>query len=202
MTEKFYLFAKRVFDLILASVVLFISFPFFVFFSIAIKLDSKGGVFYRAKRTGKNSRVFKMYKFRSMFENADKIKIFSTSEDDSRITKIGKLMRKYKIDEIPQLMNILKGEMSFVGPRPEVPYYTSMFKGEEKDILSIKPGFTDFASVKFRNEAELLKGSDNPDKAYEELIRPEKIRLQLKYMQKRNFWLDIKIVLKTISKVL
>lgn len=198
-----YKFTKRVFDFSLAMVLLVFLLPFFLIVSFLIKLEDHGNIFYYSERIGLNGKKFTMYKFRSMFEHADKIKIMSTSDDDFRITKIGRTLRSYKLDELPQLINVFKGEMSFVGPRPEIEYYTSQFKGEERKILEVKPGIADFASIKFRNEGEILAKSSIKDKnrAYELLIQPEKIRLQLEYIKKRGFWLDLRLILKTLKAV-
>ena len=195
---------KRVFDFILSGILLFLFSLLILVIAILVKLDSKGDIIYKAERAGKNNKRFEMYKFRSMISEADKVNIYSTSTDDIRITKIGKILRKYKLDELPQLINILKGDMSFVGPRPEVKYYTDKFDKKEKEILSVKPGIVDFASIKFKDEGEILAKSNIKDKnkAYEQLIWPEKKRLQLKYVGERNFWLDIKIILNTLSCLL
>ena len=134
--------------------------------------------------------------------NAEKIGGSSTADDDPRITKIGKFVRKYKLDELPQLINVLKGEMSFVGPRPEVQHYVNMFTKEEKSILTVSPGITDWASLWNSDEGAILAGSPDPERTYMEEIRPEKIRLQLKYVKERSFFTDISIILQTISKVI
>lgn len=195
-------FGKRVFDLILSIIGIVLASPFFLFGPLLVKLNSKGPVFYKAKRVGKGGKIFLMYKFRTMVENADKIGGPSTPADDPRLTKVGLFMKKFQIDELPQLINVLKGEMSLVGPRPEVPYYVDMISREEKEkILSVRPGITDFASLWNFHEGEILKGAKDPEKAYMEKIRPEKIRLQMKYVKEMSFLTDIKIIFKTILKL-
>jgi len=194
--------AKRVFDLVLSLIGIVLASPFLIFGALLVKLSSKGPVFYKAKRVGKGGKIFLMYKFRTMVENADKIGGPSTPIDDPRLTKVGKFLKKFQIDELPQLINVLKGEMSIVGPRPEVPFYVDMMTEQEKKIiLSVRPGITDFASLWNFHEGEILKGSKDPEKAYMEKIRPEKLRLQIKYVKEMNFWVDFKIIIKTILKV-
>lgn len=193
---------KRLFDIIVSVMSLILSSPLFIIISAAIRLEDKGPVFYMADRVGLNGMPFKMVKFRTMVVNADKIGPSSSSSDDVRITGTGKFLRKYKLDEIPQLLNVLKGEMSIVGPRPEVSKFTDMFNDEERKILTVKPGITDWASIWNSNEGELLAGKEDPDKAYMELIRPEKIRLQLKYVNNNNFLIDLKIIFLTARKII
>jgi lipopolysaccharide/colanic/teichoic acid biosynthesis glycosyltransferase len=163
-----------------------------------IKKEDGGPVFYRGVRVGKDSKLFKIFKFRTMVVNAEKIGGPSTADDDPRITKVGNFIRKHKLDELPQLINVLKGEMSFVGPRPEVQYYVDMFSEEERAILTVRPGITDWASIWNPDEGAMLAGSLDPEMTYMETIRPEKIRLQLKYAGERSFWSDIKIIFETL----
>ncbi|MDI6602622.1 MAG: sugar transferase [Patescibacteria group bacterium] len=194
---------KRLFDIVFAFFGLILVLPLFLIIAILIKRESPGPVFYRGTRIGKGGRPFRIFKFRSMVENAEKLGGPSTAGDDPRLTKIGKFLKKYQLDELPQLINVLKGEMSLVGPRPEVKMYVDMMTEEErKIILSIKPGMTDLASLWNFHEGEILKGSLDPEKTYLEKIRPTKIKLQLEYVKKRSFWLDLKIILKTILKIL
>ncbi|MFA7151247.1 MAG: sugar transferase, partial [Candidatus Paceibacterota bacterium] len=179
-----------------------ITFPIWILAVFLIKKDSSGPIFYIAKRIGKGGVPFRMYKFRTMVNNADKIGGPSTAGDDIRLTKTGKFLKRFQIDELPQLINILKGDMSFVGPRPEVKMYVDMMTEEEKNvILSVKPGITDYASLWNFSEWKVLSGSMDPERDYLEKIRPKKIRLQIKYVKERNFWIDIKIILKTILKI-
>lgn len=177
--------------------------PLLVIIAILIKLDSRGPVFYRGMRIGQFGKTFKIFKFRTMVQNAELLGGPSTTLDDSRLTKIGKFLRKYKLDELPQLINVLKGEMSLVGPRPEVKMYVNMMAEEErKTILSIKPGMTDLASLWDFREEEVLKGSSDPEKTYMEKIRPKKIQLQLEYVKSRSFLLDLKIIFKTLIRLI
>lgn len=190
---------KRFFDFVVALIMLIFFGPLFLILGILIKKDSEGPVFYRQLRIGKNGKPFRIFKFRTMVNNADKSGVTSTKEDDIRITKMGKFIRKYNLDELAQFINVLKGEMSIVGPRPEIPYYVNMFTEEEKIILSVKPGITDWACIWNPDESKLLAGSDDPDRDYLEKIRPEKIRLQLKYVKEHSFWIDFKIMLMTLK---
>ena len=190
---------KRFFDFITSLIVLIIFGPLFLILAIFIKKDSKGPVFYRQLRIGRDGKPFKIFKFRTMVNNADKSGVTSTKDDDVRITKMGKFIRKYNLDELAQFINVLRGEMSIVGPRPEIPYYVNMFTEEEKIILSVKPGITDWACIWNPDEGKLLAGSDDPDRDYLEKIRPEKIRLQLKYVREHSFWIDFKIMLMTLK---
>ena len=193
---------KRLFDVFFAFFGLILISPFLIFIAFLIKIESTGPVFYRGRRIGKNEKEFRIFKFRSMVENAEQIGGPSTAGDDSRLTKVGIFLKKYQLDEIPQLINVLRGEMSLVGPRPEVKMYVDMMtEKEKKAIFSIKPGMTDFASFWNFHEGEILRGSSDPEKDYLEKIRPEKIRLQLKYIKERSFLCDIKIIFKTIAKI-
>jgi len=193
---------KRAFDIIVSSFGLIIASPLILILAVWIKLNSKGSVFYKGERVGKNGKIFKMFKFRSMVSNADQIGGPSTAGDDFRLTKLGRFMKKFQLDEVPQLINVLKGEMSLVGPRPEVKMYVDVMTDEERNIIfSVKPGMTDLASLFNFHEGEVLRGSLDPEKTYMEKIRPEKIRLQMKYVKNRSFLLDLKIVIKTILKV-
>ena len=194
--------AKRLFDIIFSFLGLILVLPLLLLLAVLIKRESPGPVFYRGVRIGKGGRLFRIFKFRSMVKNAEELGGPSTAGGDSRLTKIGKFLKKYQLDELPQLINVLKGEMSLVGPRPEIKMYVEMMTNEERNvILSIKPGMTDLASLWNFHESEILKGSPDPEKTYLEKIRPEKIRLQIEYVKNRSFLLDLKIVLKTIFKL-
>ncbi len=194
--------AKRLFDIFFSFIGLILLSPVFLLIALVIKLTSKGPVFYRGKRVGKGGKIFRIYKFRTMVENAEQIGGPSTAGDDPRLTTIGKFIKKFKIDELSQLINVLKGEMSLVGPRPEVSFYVDMMTEEEKStILSIRPGITDWASLWNFNEEEILRGSSDPEKTYQEEIRPEKIRLQIKYARERSMLTDIKIIIQTVLKI-
>jgi len=193
---------KRFYDVVFASAGLIMLSPILLWITWRVKCENDGTVFYRGERVGLRGKIFKIFKFRTMVTNADKIGASSTSEDDSRITRIGKLLRKYKLDELPQLFNVLIGDMSLVGPRPEVKKFTDMYTEEEKQILSVRPGITDWASIWNSNEAAVLAGAPDPDKAYAELIRPTKLKLQLKYVREKSFWVDIKIIFLTFLAIL
>jgi lipopolysaccharide/colanic/teichoic acid biosynthesis glycosyltransferase len=190
---------KRFLDFTISLIALIVLSPLFLILAILIKKDSEGPVFYRQVRIGKNGKPFKIFKFRTMINNADKNGVYSTKNDDVRITRIGKFIRKYNLDELAQFIDVLRGKMSIVGPRPEIPYYVNMFTEEEKIILSIKPGITDWACIWNPDEGKLLSGSDDPDRDYLEKIRPTKIKLQLKYVKEHSFWIDLKIMLMTIN---
>lgn len=190
---------KRLFDVFLSFLCLLIFSPILFAIALFIKIEDGSPVFYRGIRVGKNGKLFRMWKFRTMVIDADKIGGPSTADDDPRITKVGKIIRRYKLDEFPQLFNVLIGQMSFVGPRPEVTFYIDMLKDEEKDILKVKPGITDWASLWNSNEGAVLAGSNDPEKIYMEKIRPKKIKLQLKYVKERSFLQDIIILYLTIK---
>lgn len=190
---------KLLFDFIFSLIGMIILLPLFVVVGLLIKLDSRGPVFYRGVRVGRFGKPFKIYKFRTMVQNAEKLGGSSTPDDDPRLTQVGKFLRKYKLDEAPQLLNVLKGEMSFVGPRPQVPEDVALYTEKEKALLSVRPGITDYASIRFHNEGEILKGSPDPGKTYVEKIRPEKINLGLQYVQTHSLWVDIKIIFLTFK---
>ncbi len=193
---------KRIFDIVMAAMGLAMLSPLLFWIAWRIKQEDHGPVFYRGERVGFQGRVFHILKFRTMVVDAEKIGGSSTSDNDSRITPIGLLLRKYKLDELPQLLNVLIGDMSLVGPRPEVKYYTDQFNEEERLILSVRPGITDWASIWNADEGAVLAGAKDPDKAYEELIRPTKLRLQLKYVREKSFFVDIKIIFLTILAII
>lgn len=192
---------KRLFDIVTSFVFLIILLPIFLLIGICVILDSRGGAFYLQERIGKNEVPFKMFKFRTMAENSDKKGLLTIGNEDSRVTKIGSFLRKFKLDELPQLWNVLKGDMSIVGPRPEVQKYVALYNMEQKKVLSVKPGITDYASFDFINEGEILSQSNNPEKTYIEEILPQKINLSLAYIQEQSFWTDLKIIFKTIRKI-
>ena len=195
---------KRLFDFVFSAIGLILLSPFLLAFAVWIKLDSPGSVFYRGIRAGKNFKPFRIYKFRSMVVNAEQIGGPSTPGDDTRVTKSGKFLRKYKLDELPQLINVFKGEMSIVGPRPEVVEYAKLYTAEEKIVYSVKPGMTDYASLWNIDEGAILAGAKTTEEAerkYLEEIRPEKVRLQMKYVKEMSLWTDIKIFLQTIKQI-
>ena len=192
---------KRVFDLLAATAGLILLGPLLLLLALWIKLGSPGPVFYRGQRAGRGGKPFRIFKFRTMVVNADKIGGPSSSADDPRITRIGGFLRRYKLDELPQLLNVFKGEMSFVGPRPEVLEEVHGYSDDERRLLSVRPGITDWASIKFRNEGEILRGSPDPHQTYREKIRPEKIRLGLEYVENHSFWTDCSILLRTMKVI-
>jgi len=193
---------KRIFDITFSGTALVLLSPLFFIVAWLIKKEDNGPVFYKGERIGLGGRPFRMYKFRTMVVNADKSGASSTAKDDPRITKIGSFLRKYKLDELPQLINVFRGEMSIVGPRPEVKKFTDLFSQEEKRILSVRPGITDWACIWNSDEGELLAGADDPDKVYMEKIRPTKIRLQLKYVRQHGLVTDLRIIYYTLLVIL
>jgi len=187
-----------VFDGTCAFLGLLVLSPVLGLVALLVKLSDGGPVLYRGLRTGLNGRQFRICKFRSMVVDAEKTGVTATADDDPRITRVGRFLRKYKLDELPQLVNVLVGDMSLVGPRPEVPQYTALFTRQEQAILSVRPGITDWATLWDIAEGAVLAGSDNPEQAYLEKIRPEKIRLQLKYIRERSFGVDVRILALTL----
>jgi len=186
--------------MLLSLIGLLILSPLLCIIAIAIKLESKGPVFYRGERVGKGGKIFRIYKFRSMVVNAEKTGGSSTSVRDSRVTRTGHIVRKYKLDELSQLINVFLGDMSLVGPRPQVKWAVNTYSSEEKKVLDLRPGITDWASIAFHNEGEIIEksGIADPDEAYMKLIHPKKMELQLKYLRERTFWIDIQILFQTI----
>lgn len=200
--KKISLIIKRVFDILVSLLLLIILLPVFIILSIVIKIDSKGPVFFRQERVTEYGRVFKIFKFRTMVSGADKIGSQVTVKDDCRITRSGKLLRKIRIDEIPQLINILIGDMSFVGTRPEVLKYVELYTNEMKATLLMKAGVTSLASIKFKDEEKLLQSSDDVDKSYIENVLPKKMEYNLEYIKKFNFFYDIKLMFMTVKAVI
>ena len=196
--------SKRVFDLVASGVGLAVTWPILAGIAAAIKLEDGGPVFYRGERIGKNGRPFKIFKFRSMVRNAEKLGASSTSNEDSRITRTGKLIRKFKLDELTQLLNVVKGDMSLVGPRPEVKKFVDMYTEEEKEILQIRPGITDWASIWNNDEGGVIarSGIEDADEAYAKIIRPTKLKLQMKYVRESSMLKDIGILFRTVRVVL
>jgi len=192
---------KRLFDFFTSIALLIVFSPVLVMFSFLIWKQDYHTPFYIAPRVGKDGKIFKMIKFRSMIINADQSGVDSTSSSDSRITKLGKFIRKFKIDELPNFINIFKGDMSFVGPRPNVKRETDLYTAEEKKLLSVRPGITDIASIVFSDEGEVLEGSEDPDLDYNQLIRPWKSRLGIIYVEKRTLLLDIKLIFLTALSI-
>lgn len=202
MSKLFYnKYVKRLVDVLLALIFLLLLSPLFLFISLVIKLDSKGPIFYRALRGGYHNIPFKILKFRTMVVDADKIGGNTTALNDSRITKVGNILRKTKLDELPQLINIIKGDMSFIGPRPEVLVYTSRYSEEEKRILSVRPGITDISSLNYISLDEVV-GNVNVDEYYEKYVLHNKNLLRLEYVDSQSAWLDIKLFFLTIWGVI
>ena len=193
---------KRFFDVMVAAIALVFLAPVLLLTAVVVKVCSPGPVLYRGVRVGLDGRLFSMLKFRSMIANAESLGGSATAADDQRLTKIGKFLRRYKLDELPQLLNVLAGDMSLVGPRPEVQKYVNLYSREEKAILTVRPGITDWASIWNPNEAIVLEGSRDPEKAYEELIRPTKLTLQLLYVRHHTFVTDLKIIFHTAVKLI
>lgn len=175
--------------------------PLFLIIAILIKLNDRGPVFYRGVRIGQYGKPFRIFKFRTMIVDAEKLGGASTPDDDPRITRVGRSLRRYKLDELPQIINVLKGEMSIVGPRPEVQHYVNMFTEEERAILTVRPGITDWASIWDSDEGAILAGSPDPEKTYMEKIRPQKIQLQLKYVKEKSFLIDLRIIFQTLINI-
>ncbi len=193
---------KRIFDIVASGCGLLVLLPLFVVLSVWIKLDSKGSVFYRQTRVGRYNRDFKLFKFRSMRVGADKHGLITVGGHDPRITRSGYFIRKYKLDELPQLINVFVGDMSLVGPRPEVRKYVDMYTPEQMHVLDVRPGITDMASIRYRNENELLEAVDNPDLYYVEVIMQDKLRINLEYVKKHSFWFDLKLIFKTFYTII
>ena len=192
---------KRLFDIILSFVGIIILIPVFIIVSVLIKIDSSGPVFFLQERVGLNGKIFKIIKFRSMKINQD-VSLTITIGNDKRITKIGKYLRRYKIDEIPELINVFIGNMSFVGPRPDVPGYADLLTGESRNILKLRPGITSRASIKYANEEMILLTQDDPIAYNNNIIFPDKVKLNLNYYYNNNIWIDIKIIFATLFAVL
>ena len=193
---------KRLFDIAASFTGIVILLPFFFLFAFLIIITSGFPVFYSQKRAGKNEKDFTLLKFRTMKKGADTQGLLTVGEKDSRVTAFGYLLRKFKLDELPQLFNVLIGDMSLVGPRPEVRKYVEMYTAEQKKVLSVKPGITDYASIEYADENALIAKSEKPEELYIKEIMPAKLRLNLKYIEEQSFLTDLKIILKTIGKIL
>ena len=199
---------KRWFDVVASFIGICILLPFFLLFAIFIIIDSGFPVFYSQKRVGKNGIDFSLLKFRTMKNESDKSGLLTVGERDSRVTAVGYFLRKYKIDELPQLFNVLIGDMSVVGPRPEVKKYVALYDSEQKKVLAAKPGITDYASIEYSKENKLIADSDNPEEFYIKTVMPAKLRMNLKYIDEQTclpagttFLTDLKIIVKTIGKI-
>ena len=193
---------KRFFDIVSSGLGLIFLSPLFIILAIWIKLDSKGPVFYRQVRVGYKNKDFRIFKFRSMRVGADKGSLVTIGGHDPRVTRSGYFIRKFKLDELPQLINVFVGDMSLVGPRPEVRHYVDYWTPEQMHVLDVRPGITDPASIKFRNENELMEKAEDPEKYYIEVIMQEKIRLYLEYVKKHSFWYDLGLIFKTFFVII
>ena len=196
-----YAIIKRGLDFFFSLIFLIILMPFFIIIALLIIIDDGFPIMYRQTRVGKNGNLFKILKFRTMKRNADALGKLTISDKDPRITKIGYVLRKYKIDELPQLWNILKGEMSFIGPRPEVPEYVALYNTEQRDVLNVRPGLSDYASLDYINENEILSKYSTPEEAYTNIVMPQKLQLSLKYIDDMSIKTDMSIAIKTIIKI-
>ena len=193
---------KRLFDILTSGVGLLFLSPLFLLIAIWIKLDSIGPVLYRQIRVGRYNEDFELLKFRSMYIGSDKKGLITIGDHDSRVTSSGYYIRKYKLDELPQLINVFVGDMSLVGPRPEVRKYVDLYTPEQMHVLDVRPGITDKASICYRNENDLLGRSSDPEKYYREVVMQDKLRINLEYVKEHSFWGDIKLILKTIKVIL
>lgn len=189
---------KRLSDLIVSAMAILLLAPAMAAIALAVRLGSPGPVLYLGERVGRLGRPFRIMKFRTMVVGADQIGPSSTAGDDTRITRVGTLLRQWKLDELPQLFNVFLGDMSLVGPRPQVQWAVDLYRGEELELLDLRPGITDYASLYFRDEGELLRGHSNPDRAYLRIIAPLKTRLSLSYVRGHNAWVDAKLIAATL----
>lgn len=193
---------KRLFDIIASGLGLIVMSPLFVILAIWIKTDSKGPVFYRQTRVGRGNKDFRLYKFRSMRPDSDKLGLITVGGRDPRVTRSGYYIRKYKLDEFPQLINVFIGDMSLVGPRPEVRKYVDMYTTEQMRVLSVRPGITSLASIRYRNENDILAATDDPDRCYIEKVMPDKLAIDLEYVDRATLWNDIKLIFSTFREII
>ena len=199
--QDMYHFCKRVFDIFAAIIGVVLLLPLLLVVALVIKLTSRGPIMYRGVRTGLNGKPFRIFKFRTMIPNAEYVGGTTTGKDDVRLTPIGKVLRKYKLDELPQLFNVILGNMSLVGPRPEVEEYTKLFDENERRILSVRPGITDLSSIRF-HDLQSCVGTDDPDRVFRETILPQKNALRLQYVEQQSLWMDINILFQTLYVIL
>lgn len=193
---------KRLFDILASGVGLICLSPLFAVLAVWIKCDSRGPVFYRQVRVGKGNRDFRLFKFRSMRPDSDKLGLITVGGHDPRVTRSGYYIRKYKLDEFPQLINVFKGDMSLVGPRPEVRKYVDMYTPEQMRVLSVRPGITSLASIRYRNENEILAKADDPDRCYIEKVMPDKLAIDLEYVDRATLWNDIRLIFSTFREII
>ena len=194
--------AKRAMDIVISAAALCVLWPVLLLIALAIVVDDPGPVFYRQVRVGRGGKPFRIFKFRTMVVDADKKGLSITVGRDSRITRVGALLRKTKLDELAQLLNVLCGQMSFVGPRPEVPRYVELYTPYQRQVLLVRPGITDYASIAYRNENDLLAGADDPERMYIETIMPDKIELNMKYLREISPLTDVRLILRTVLAVI
>ena len=200
--RKLQLVLKRAMDIAISGCALLVIWPVLLLIALAIKIDDPGPVFYRQVRVGRNGKEFRIYKFRTMVVDADKKGLSITVGRDNRITRMGHLLRKTKLDELAQLINVFTGEMSFVGPRPEVPRYVNMYTPYQRQVLLVRPGITDYASIAYRNENDILAGAEDPERMYIDTIMPDKIELNMKYLREISPMADIRLILSTVIAVI
>ena len=200
--RKLQLVLKRAMDIVISGGALAVIWPLLLLIALAIKIDDPGPVFYRQVRVGKDGKEFRIFKFRTMVVDADKKGLAITVGRDNRITRMGRILRKTKLDELAQLINVFTGEMSFVGPRPEVPKYVNMYTPYQRQVLLVRPGITDYASIAYRNENDMLEGAEDPEKMYIDVIMPDKIELNMKYLREISPLADIRLILSTIIAVI
>lgn len=193
---------KRIFDIVASGIGLIILSPLFVVLAVWIKTDSKGPVFYRQIRVGKDNKDFRLFKFRSMRPDSDKLGLITVGGHDPRVTRSGYYIRKYKLDELPQLINVFKGDMSFVGPRPEVRKYVDLYTADQLRVLSVRPGITSLASIRYKNENEILASANDPDKTYVEQVLIDKLNIDLQYIDNASFWGDLKLIFITLKEII
>lgn len=193
---------KRLFDILASGLGLIVLSPLFAVLAVWIKADSKGPVFYRQTRVGRDNKDFRLYKFRSMRPDSDKLGLITVGGHDPRVTRSGYYIRKYKLDEFPQLINVFVGDMSLVGPRPEVRKYVDLYTPEQMRVLSVRPGITSLASIRYRNENEILAQAVDPDRCYIEQVMPDKLAIDLEYVNRATFWNDIKLIFSTFREII
>lgn len=193
---------KRLFDIVASGLGLICLSPLFVVLAVWIKCDSRGPVFYRQVRVGKDNRDFRLFKFRSMRPDSDRLGLITVGGHDPRVTRSGYYIRRYKLDEFPQLINVFKGDMSLVGPRPEVRKYVDMYTPEQMRVLSVRPGITSLASIRYRNENEILAKADDPDRCYIEKVMPDKLAIDLEYVDRATLWNDIRLIFSTFREII
>lgn len=193
---------KRIFDIVTSGLGLIVLSPLFLFLALWIRYDSRGPVFYRQVRVGRNNKDFRLYKFRSMRSGADRQGLITIGGRDPRVTRAGYYIRKYKLDELPQLINVFVGDMSIVGPRPEVRRYVDLYTPEQMQVLTVRPGITDMASIRYRNENELLEQAEDPEKYYREVVMPDKLKINREYIERASFWFDIRLIFCTLQAII